>query len=524
MRKRIAILGSSGGNLYNLGGKDPKSLLGELIQQIQAAEMEIGAVQFIAAEASMDNIKPTTKASLWTWNGDDIEISFTGTLQEVNEQAKAEDSKIAQLISDSQIDGLILASADPEGTNKEALAAAAKNKLAATGTGGTSMAKIQAMGVNVVAVSGTTGTTNRTRSIANVFALAKHWQLKYRPSIGNAGEINASGNVFSRISIRGILMASLPAFISMALILIISKIPGLQAFEKIFETIIAALPVVVATIAAKQVSGLNEVAIVAGIITGTLSVGGGLIGGIIGGIIAGILVQVLFIKCLQWSFPATTANIVSGGISGLIAGLLVYYLIGPLAQMAGDSIRLLINTAIEISPVLCGALAGLLIWPAIMGGMYHAAILPIVLLEMEKTGNSFLGAIDMVGLVMVSAGITLANVLYPRVKDEQALATPGFLINVVFGTFVEASYPFMFSNKIVFAGALISACVGGTLVGFFNVRGTAYVPAIVAPGLSTDWQGFLISMLVAMAISFIITISANKFSKVKDSKDDITVA
>ena len=37
---------------------------------------------------------------------------------------------------------------------------------------------------------------------------------------------------------------------------------------------------------------------------------------------------------------------------------------------------------------------------AIIGGVYHAAILPIVLLEMESTGFSFLGAIDMTGLVM----------------------------------------------------------------------------------------------------------------------------
>jgi fructose-specific phosphotransferase system IIC component len=524
MSKKIAILGSSGGNLYNLGGKDPKSLLGELIQQIQAAQMEVGAVQFIAAEASMDNVKPTTKASLWTWNGSNIETSFSGTLQEVNERAKLEDEKIAQLITSREIDGLILASADPEGTNKDALTIAAKNKLPATGTGGTSMAKIQSMGVNVVAVSGTTGTTNRTRSIANVFALAKHWDIKYRPAIGNAGEVNVSGNVFSRISIRGILMASLPGFISMALTLIISKIPGLNSFEKIFETMIAALPVIAATIAAKQVSGLNEVAIVAGIITGTLSVSGGLIGGIIGGVIAGILVQLLLLKCLQWNFPATTANIVAGGISGLVAGLIIYYLIGPLAMMAGDGIRELINLAIQFSPVLCGAIAGVLIWPAIMGGMYHAAILPIVLLEMEKTGNSFLGAIDMVGLVMVSAGITLANIIYPRIKDERALATPGFLINVVFGTFVEASYPFMFSNKIVFAGALISACVGGSLVGFFNIRGTAYVPAVIAPNLSTNWSGFLISMLVAMGISFAFTIVANKISKMKDSKNEVTIA
>lgn len=122
-----------------------------------------------------------------------------------------------------------------------------------------------------------------------------------------------------------------------------------------------------------------------------------------------------------------------------------------------------------------GAVAGLLIWPAIIGGVYHAAILPIVLLEMEEMGFSFLGAIDMTGLVMVSAGITLANIILPKQKGEVAVALPGCIINICFGTFVEASYPFMFSNKIVFAGALASATVGGAIVGLFNVKGTAYV-------------------------------------------------
>lgn len=151
-----------------------------------------------------------------------------------------------------------------------------------------------------------------------------------------------------------------------------------------------------------------------------------------------------------------------------------------------------------------------------MAGMYHAAILPIILLEMEKTGNSFLGSIDMVGLVMVSAGITLANIVAPRRKDERALAIPGFFINMAFGTFVEAAYPFMFSSRIVMAGAILSAGIGGLVVGYFNVRGTAYVPSIVAPTLSNDWLGFALSMLTSAACAFIITVIANKFAEAKE--------
>ena len=62
--KKIAIIGSSGGNLYNLGGAEPEKLLQEIYQQCEAAGVEVAAVQFIAAEASMDVVcinhrKPT---------------------------------------------------------------------------------------------------------------------------------------------------------------------------------------------------------------------------------------------------------------------------------------------------------------------------------------------------------------------------------------------------------------------------------------------------------------------------------
>ena len=276
---------------------------------------------------------------------------------------------------------------------------------------------------------------------------------------------------------------------------------------------INALPVIIAAIAAKQVSGLDEVGIVAGIVAGVLSTEGGLIGGLAGGILAGILSLYLIRLTLSWNFPGTTANIVAGGISGLTSGFIIYFLLAPFTLYLGNGIRSTIEAALEFNPVLAGSLAGVLIWPAIIGGVYHAAILPIVLLEMEQTGSSFLGAIDMTGLVMVSAGITLANILSPRKKSETDIALPGFLINMGFGTFVEAAYPFMFSDKLVFGGAMLSGAISGAFVGMLGVRGTAYVPSFSAPFLSNNAFGFAISMGVALISSFLFTLLANKLSK-----------
>ncbi len=511
--KNIAIIGSSGGNLYNLGGKNPRKLLDEIKNQCHAADFNIAAIQFIASEVSMDQAKADSKTSLFSIdeNGQ-MTQSPANTLEKINERAKKADEQIAALILNKTVDGLIVMSADAENANQQVIDTAVKMNIPIVGTGGTSMAIISAKGANVIAQSGTTGTTNRTRAISFVAALAKYWDVKYKPTIGDANKANAenSGSIWKNINIRGIMVSALPGFIAMALVLALSKVPLFSGLQDIFDIMIGALPIIIAAIAAKQVSNLDEVSIVAGVVAGVLSVDGGIIGGIIGGILAGVFVHYFFLKCISWKFPMTTVNIVTGGIAGLLAGLLVYFLFAPIALFIGDGIKIAIESTIAFNPILAGLLGGLLIWPAILGGIYHAAILPIVLLEMEKTGVSFLGAIDMVGLVMVSAGINLANIIAPREKGEAAAATPGFLINMGFGTFVEAAYPFMFSNKIVFAGAILSAGVGGALVGLFDVRGTAYVPTFTTPFLSDNPLGFVIAMLAAFILSFAITLIANK--------------
>ena len=512
--KNIAVIGSSGGNLYNLGGKEPYKLLNELRTQCKSTQMQVSDIVFVGANASMDSATRETTAALYTLQDGEITAGETAKLEQVNAQAAEADAALAARIDAGEVDAAVIMSADPAHVNRLSLEAAARSRIPVVGTGGASMAAIQSMGCNVISVSGTTGTTNRTRAIAALTAISRHFKLKYSPLIGSTqsgGQIE--GSIWKRISFRGIMMASLPGFIAMALVLAVGKVPGLEALSPVFDALIAGIPVVIAAIAARQVSGLDEVGVVAGVVAGLLSTAGGLIGGLVGGVAAGILAYYLIRLCLRLRFPATTANIVSGGISGLIAGLFVYFLIAPAALWLGDNVAKLIQAAIDFSPVLAGVVAGALIWPAIIGGVYHAAILPIVMLEMSQKGMSFLGAIDMTGLVMVSAGITLANIVYPRQASDRAIALPGFLINTLFGTFVEAAYPFMFSDKLVFGAALVSAAVSGAVVGMFGAEGIAYVPAISAPFMSNSPWGFALSMLVAAGCAFVLTLLANRIAR-----------
>lgn len=519
--KRLAIVGSSGGNLYNQGGSDPKGMIKEIFVQAESAGIEIGYIQFIGTTGSMDNISMDAKARMYTLaSGNEISASEEMKLSEINKLSEANDNELAELIKAGSIDGMMLMSCDPKGANKEAIKAAAQMQIPIAGTGGTSIAMTQSLGCKVIAASGTTGTTNRTRAVSAIASFAKEWKLKYSPVIGssNGGQVQ-QGNIWKRISFRGIMMASMPGFIAMALCLAMSKIPGLSGLEGVFNTLIGILPIILAAIAAKQISGLDEVGIVAGIVAGSLSVAGGIIGGLVVGIIAGILAYYIITFCFKHKVPGTTANIAAGGISGLAAGLIGMYAIAPAALWLGEGIKHVIDMALNYNAILAGALAGFLIWFAIIGGVYHAAILPIVLLEMEATGYSFLGSIDMMGLVMVCAGIQLAYIVKPKRSSDRTASVANIIINLGFGTFVEAAYPYMFSSKKVFAGTIAAATIVGGMVGMLGVKGTAYVPSFMAPLMANKGHSVqtLLCMVVAIALGFIFTLIATS----RDKKEEI---
>lgn len=510
--KRLAIIGSSGGNLYNQGGADPEKMMHEVFVQAGSAGIEVSYVQFIGTSTSMDNISMDAKAKLWTLSGKDtIGSSEEKTLKEINQMAEETDQELADLIRKGEIDGIMLLSCDPKGVNNKALTAAAEKKIPCAGTGGTSMANTQAMGCRVVAASGTTGTTNRTRAISTVSALAKEWKLKYSPIIGSSGGGQVQeGSVWKRINFRGIMMASMPGFIAMALCLALSKIPGLSVLEDVFNTLVGYLPIILAAIAAKQVSGLDEVGIVAGIVAGALSIDGGIIGGLCTGIIAGIFAYYIISFCFKYKVPGTTANIAAGGIAGLAAGFIGMFLIAPVALWVGNMIKAAIDWALAVNPVLAGAIAGFAIWFAIMGGVYHAAILPIILLEMESTGYSFLGCIDLCSMVMVCAGLQLGNIIAPKKDGDRVTSIPNIIINLGFGTFVEAAYPFMFASKKIFASVIASATVTGLLIGLFDVKCTAYVPCFLAPFMSNDKAVLaVVCMVVAVGMQAVLTVICN---------------
>lgn len=98
MSKRVAVVGSSGGNLFSLGGNEPEALISEVNRQADAAGIELARVQFVAAKHSMDSANADTPAALCSLRDGDPTRIQEGTLEEVNDVAREMDGELAREI------------------------------------------------------------------------------------------------------------------------------------------------------------------------------------------------------------------------------------------------------------------------------------------------------------------------------------------------------------------------------------------------------------------------------------------
>ncbi|WP_197021183.1 PTS sugar transporter [Sporolactobacillus terrae] len=497
MMKKLAVIGSSGGNLFYLGGNQPINLLEEIDQQCERNGCSLEAVQYIAANRSLDRVKPGTCATLYTWKNGTIITGKRRQLESVNEEANRLDDGIAEKIRSGQIDGLVLISADPSGVNRAAVGAAVEKKIPIVGTGGTSMAHVESIGGHVVGSSGTTGTTNRTRALTVISYLCAYWNMS-----SHSAHIQ-----WKRLNPTGILTAGLPAFIALAIIHTAAEYFPSHETIQLLQLVVACIPVLLAVLSAKQISDLNEVTLIAALIAGFFANKAGVLGGIAAGLAAGALSSYLLLVCTRKKIPITTSNLIAGALSGIIPGIIINLVLARFLSFVQNGMVQCINNLINWNGLLVGAFSGLFIWLSLLKKGYHALILPIILIEIAQAGTSFFGAIDMICLVAIAAGVNTALWVLHHRKD--AAAKKGLVMNVCYGTFVESIYPY-FKNRAILIATLMSAVLSGMLVGFLNLRGTAYVPFIAAPFLSSAPTIFILVMTEATVLSFIFVLIASQ--------------
>ncbi|CAB9508598.1 phosphotransferase system component [Seminavis robusta] len=263
---------------------------------------------------------------------------------------------------------------------------------------------------------------------------------------------------------------------------------------------------------------------------------------LLAGMLAGYLVarwqEPVLIHCvLIHNVPATMTNLLAkGGVGAVIAA--VPLPVAPLLQSITALMRYAIECSVSMTTMQVQLLPssnmtdkslGAFLWGCLCCygskvGWYHALFLPLILVEMELGEASCLGAIDELTLVLVCAGICAANLVSAcwlitkpafLTDANRALCWRAVRINLLYGDFVEASYPEMEQNVLVnISGYDASGLSSALLVALSSSdeeeglpKSLAYLPWPVAVLLSgTDWRPMVVASMVAFGIPFIATL------------------
>jgi len=475
--KHVALVGSSGGNLYQLGGANPAELLSQIRVQLVAAGIDLAAAVFVAADGSLDSAD-ARRATLWELRDGEPYRSREGTLDEVNNAARELDAQIAASIEDGTTEGLILVSADPLNVNSASAKSAATRGIPVAGSGGSCVAAAEKLGVRFVSSSGTTGSSNVTRAIAYATAFGREWGL--RPTGGDATLGARARSLLVAIDPRPILSDCLPAVVPVAVGLALVRYLPADMAEPLIDPLLMAVAVVIAAFAAAKISKLGPAGLVGGVIAGVIASHDGLLSVLVAGVLAGALGNWVIVRTAIWGWPSTIGAMVAGGGTGVVAGL-VGVLLGVISSPLDRLILDTIDGALLAYGIWIGLVVGLAMWPLIRRGLYHTLVIPLMVVEFEGRGLSFLATADVIALVVAAAGIAAAYALLPRAPQDQRVARHAFRVTFWFGTYVEGVYPFFESDRRILLVAALAGGAGTAVAGFGQGLGISYVPPWMLP-------------------------------------------
>lgn len=540
-----------------------KGLDGANPDKVMATLYTVGCDEQLQQQPKQGNKYDNDNATL------DIRSEYTGTLREVNQICQHLDqSVLSKAVGDHQISGLICISCDPKNIHAASLKRCQRQQedesstIAVTGSGGTSMAYISNVyGIPLVGnVGGSVATTTYTRATSYAYALAQAFSNRdssnyeyyhdnnFNPQQQGEEEEEA---IVIRPNIISVLNSSLPVFIAVA----ITKSALLQLtpvtdedndplvhynnhhFHHNIPILIhqlqwVVLPTVCSVISASCYGKEHgSTVLMAAAMVGASACQGSVLAGLLAGWLVSRLADHILWTCLHSEVPSTMTNLLLGGGIGAIVSIgyvatnLVYLL-----QCITELFRTTLHSLVVFVPG-AGFILGCLFCYGSKVGWYHKYFLPSILIEMERGDASFLGAVDELTLVLVSAGICLANVVCRSTSSSSQRhlqstipAKRGLLINVLCGDFIEVAYPYMEESLFVNVMGYIASGISTELLLLTQqyrrvVLSSAYVPCFVSIWLAKDeWQSMAIASTVSLCVSFAGGIIGN-FSRDRTKKE-----
>lgn len=543
----VALIGSSGGGAATLGHTEPTQLLQTInneLLKIEGGKIKLRYALFVSLHGGMglDTANPDKDtATLYSINADDSEASDvdsecrvrvveSATLAQVNQTCTKLDATIAKAIEEGTVGGLICVSCDPD-IHCQTLQAAAKMKIPVTGSGGTSLsAAVTRFQIQLVGnAGGSVATNSYTRAVSFAHALATAWQVEYRPF--------SSLDHFVMPQWRSVLNATLPAFWGVCLacrfvnMLLLHLPVGTESDTSFWPDLVPqllyalqhyALPTTCCVVMATSCASHHGSTAVMASCVAAMACRESILGGLLAGWLVSWVIDRVVYQCIVWNVPATMTNLVAGGGVGTFTALTIAPFV-PFLRHITKFVRLCVHLSMSGSMPFAGFLIGCLFcyWSKI--GYYHAVCLPVILIEMELGDASVWGAIDECTLVLVSAGICSANLLTSssHQQADQSLCKRAVRINLMYGDFIEAAYPFMEQSRLVnFSGYLASGLSTHLLAqNPQDILSLAYVPLPVSIWLAKDWQRMALASFTAFGVSFVGTALNNVLYNRKRSKD-----
>lgn len=198
-------------------------------------------------------------------------------------------------------------------------------------------------------------------------------------------------------------------------------------------------------------------------------------------------------------------------ITLVLTVILTLFIIGPVATWASLAVGQLIMSVRAFSPIVTGALVGGLWQVLVMFGI-HQGLMPIMITNLMTNGfeNVFC---NMLAVPFTTFAVVLAVCLKTKDQKLKKVAMPA-AISSFFGVSEPSIYGVTLPLKKPFIITLLSAAVGGAIMGFFNTSqytqagmGIFAIPGYINPqtGFDMGFYGTLIGVGVAMVLGFVLT-------------------
>ena len=222
-------------------------------------------------------------------------------------------------------------------------------------------------------------------------------------------------------------------------------------------------------------------------------------------IILAIWIMSYIEKFFNQRIHESVKNFVTPLISLVTIVPLTLIVFGPIGVTSGDLIAAFILKALAFNPILAGAfIAG--VWQVLVIFGIHWGVVPVIINNIATKGYDYIKPAT-APAIFAQAGASFGVMLRSKNKKLKTLAgSTG--ITALFGITEPAVYGVTLRLKRPFIAAVISAAVGGGIVGHFGSVAVASGP----PGLLTlpvfigDSMTAFYGLLLGVAVSFVLSI------------------